>query len=432
MERDVVILGAGISGLSAAYNLSKKDRVLVLEKENSVGGLSKTLRLKEFYFDIGGHRFFTKNKEIESFFLGIMDNKVLEINRKSFIYLDGKMVPYPLKFVETLNHLGVKTSFKIAMENILNRFHSRDVKNFEDCIIENFGKTIYKIYFEPYTEKVWGVQPKYISKDWASERIDNLSLMKTIFHLINTKNRPKTFADRFLYPKKGIGSFSERLSQAFNAKIKLNKKISQINHKNGKITSIIVDNKKVNLDYLVSTIPLPVFINLLNPRPPKEVITKANSLKYKDLMLCLLTVDKPKITDSHWIYFPEKKFIFSRIHEPKNWDSDMAPEDKTSIVMEIHSPKDKNLWNLNDKDIMERVILDISKTGLLEKKDIVDKKTIRISNAYPFYDMTYKENLSFTLNYLTCFRNLKVIGRTGSFGYYNIDKVIEEGLNVKI
>jgi protoporphyrinogen oxidase len=439
----VIILGGGLSGLTVAYFLSRAEReTIVFEAHNVVGGLARTVVKNGFRFDLGGHRFFTKKEKIEDFIKNLMRGELLVVPRKSKIYMSKKYFDYPLKPTNAIFGLGIPTTLKIVADYSIERLRKvirpRNNVSLEDWVVSNFGRTMFNIYFKTYSEKVWGINCNRISAEWVAQRIKGLSLataIKNAFFRFSGKNLP-TLADRFLYPTLGIGRISERLQEEINRynTIQTDTRIEKINHKDFRIESVVVKNcdgsHTVKGENFVSTIPITTLINSLDPKPPEEVRRASSSLRYRDLVIATIMINRRNVTDQTWIYVPEKEIPFGRIHEPTNWSPKMAPEGKTLLVTEYFCFEGDQTWSSSDEEITDVTVHYLEEMGFIRKDEVIDSVIVRVPKAYPILDTEYKTHYNKILEYLQKFKNLYIAGRTGMFKYYNMDHAMESGIEV--
>ncbi|MBI4654997.1 MAG: FAD-dependent oxidoreductase [Nitrospirae bacterium] len=442
-KKEIIILGGGLTGLSAGCVLTKAGHdVRVLESDSTVGGLSRTITHGKFRFDLGGHRFFTKNKRIEHFVRALMDGELVSVLRKSKIYMRNKYFDYPLKPVNAMFGMGISTTLKIISDYGAHRvkrlIRKENQVSLEDWVVSNFGRKMFDVYFKEYSEKVWGIECSRISSEWVAQRIKGLSLgvaIKNAFFKFSGKNVP-TLADRFLYPSLGIGQIADRLKEIIDRSNQVVTSISvkQINHSDFRVKSITASNCNRTYDIegseFISSIPLTTMVRMLHPKPPEDVILAASKLKYRDLVIVTLMINRERVTDQTWIYLPEQRISFSRIHEPKNWSVQMAPEGKTHIVVEYFCSEGDEIWSATDAKLSDSTAKNLEKMGFVKMNEVIDSVVIRVPKAYPLFEVGYEAYYNKVIDYLGRFKNLYIAGRGGMFKYYNMDHAIESGIEV--
>lgn len=420
MENKNIIIGAGLSGLSCGYIL--KDKCVVLEKEPYIGGLATTKQFYNFKFDLGGHRFFTHNNSIEKFFRELLHGEIFKTNRKSKIYRNGRFIDYPLRvsILLQLNPLEIALSF---LTYIFRKIKPLKESSFRERAINRFGDYLYRLFFKDYTQKIWGIDCNNISEELVNTRLQNISLLRVIKHAFIKDNNIKSFANKLLYPKNGIGKIAECLSKDLD--IRLDSEVTGLICSDNRIESIIVNNfQEYKCENIISTMPITKLVELFPA--PIYVKNAALGLRYRSLICVFLVLNKKNYTHDHWIYFPGKE-IFGRIHEPKNWSSLMAPEDKTGVCVEVFCDKNDSIWKMTDTEIAHQVIRTLP---LLKEFEAEDHCAVRVEYAYPVYDLSYRKNMEIVRNYLSSYKNLFLLGRTGSFRYINMDTCIEDGLKL--
>jgi protoporphyrinogen oxidase len=443
-KNDILILGAGPASMACAmelYNANKKS--LIIEKENKIGGLAKTLEFKEkdylFRTDIGPHRFFSKNKYLYEFIEDLLKDKWILVKRKTRQYIDGKFYDYPVNLIQSFKNIGIIDSILIGFSYfksiIIYKIFRKKIKNFEDFIISNFGRKLGNFNMLNYTEKIWGISCKKIHPDWAKQRIKGLNLLSTLLNTINKKKEPKSLVEQFYYPLYGTGLIYETISKKIakaGSKIIKNSYPIEIKHKNNKITEIKLKiNSKIKTikpKYIVNSIPLTEFINILNPKPPEKVLNASKQLKWRSQVYLFITLNKNKITDDNWIYFPNKEIPFGRIAEMKNFSNKMSPLNKTSMFVEFFVNKNDDIWNMSEKKIFNLAIKEFEKLNFFSKKDVRNYYVFKKENVYPIYDLKYPSNLKIIKDYLNKIENLNYIGRLGRFQYTNQDHSLEMGI----
>ncbi|MBF0505737.1 MAG: FAD-dependent oxidoreductase [Nitrospirae bacterium] len=441
-EFTTVILGGGLTGLAAGYALAKAGTdVELFEYDASVGGLSKTIESNGFRFDLGGHRFFTKNQRINSFLNNLMEGELISVPRKSTIYLRNKYFDYPLRPANAILGMGVPTTVRIVEDYIAEKIRGlakvRPQLSLEDWVVGNFGRAMFDIYFKEYSEKVWGIDCSRISVDWVAQRIRGLSLaraVKNAFFKFSGKDIP-SLVDKFTYPALGIGRIAERLREEIGQDniVHTGSPITRINHSGCMIESVEAgcgsSACRASGDAFISSIPITTLVRLLDPPAPSHVREAASKLMFRDLVVVAVMVHKKQVTDQTWIYVPEKKIPFGRIHEPTNWSRKMAPDGNTLLVTEYFSFEGDRFWNASDEHLAEMTVRGLDQLGFVKKSEVSGSVVVRAKKAYPLFEIGYAEQCKLLCDYLSAFRNLHIAGRVGMFRYYNMDHAIESGFN---
>ncbi len=436
-----VILGGGLAGLSAAYLLSQSDRKVVLvERESSVGGLAKTVNHQSFRFDLGGHRFLTKNETVRRFVTDILAGDILTVPRKSRIYLFDRLIDYPLKPVNAVFGVGFAVAVKILADYLKVTAKTAagkpDILSMEDWVVSQFGQKMFDLYFKEYSEKVWGVSCKNLCMEWVAKRIEGLSLgaaIKNAFFKFSGQNID-TLADAFSYPPEGIGQIAESLRFAIEkgSAVLTDTKVTNLYHENFLVKSASVVNRRYRDDIhgseFLSSIPLPVLVRMLKPLPPEDVLEASYKLRYRDIMIVTIFLERDMVMDLTWMYLPDRDIPFSRIHEPKRWSPRMAADGTTHIVAEYFCFKGDSMWNSTDEELTSVTVKQLAKLGLIKKSEVLGSRVVRVPKAYPIHELGYREPYGIIMNYLKKFQNLHIIGRTGRFEYLNMDSAIQSGM----
>lgn len=440
---EVCVIGAGPAGLSAAFVLSENDRQLVvLEMSGQVGGISRTIERDGFRFDIGGHRFFTKDDEVNEFFSRILGDEAIWVPRSSKIFYLNKYFDYPLKPANAIFGMGVGTTARCLADygyvKVRNLFSQPEIVSLEDWVSNEFGRELFKLFFKNYTEKVWGIDCSLIDAEWAAQRIKGLSLRVAVKDALFPQKNGKvaTLIDKFMYPRLGIGRISERLAEEVELhgnEVRMQSKAAAINHEDDRIISIDVESgaESYNLavEQLVSSMPLTELVLALRPAAPAAVVAAAKSLRYRDLITVNLMIDKSQVTDQTWIYIHDPSITLGRIHEPKNWSVDMAPAGKSSIVAEYFCFAGDDVWNMDDQDLVDLTVRDLDqRLGFLKQEEVIEGFVVRVPKAYPMYELGYEEPLNKVMDYVDSFSNLQIVGRYGTYKYNNMDHSIKTGI----
>jgi protoporphyrinogen oxidase len=442
-----IIMGAGPAGLCSAYVLSKAGaNATVVEAAPYVGGLARTIKRQtehgEFKFDIGGHRWFTKNEELNALFREVVSDELLWVNRVSRIYFDGKYVDYPLKIANALKAVGPVTAARAVADYGAIRAQQKarptEVVSMEDAYINQYGRTLYKLFFQAYSEKVWGMTCDKLSGDWVNQRTKGMSLVTAIKDaVVPSKGKVVSLIDQFMYPRYGFGRFSERMADSITAagnEIRLRNGVEKILLDGDRVKAIRVRTEKgtetIEGENFISSIPLTVLVKIMEPAAPADVIAAADSLTFRDIITVNLMFRKRQITHDTWLYVHDRKILFGRFHEPKNWSPDMVPnDDYTSLVVEYFCTKGDSTWNMTDEQLINQTVKHlVDDLRYVKPEEVIGGFTLRATKAYPVYDLDYQEPLTRMKQYILSLKNLQFIGRGGSFRYNNTDHSIETGM----
>lgn len=431
MKKTIAIIGAGITGLTLGWKLSKDYNVLIIEKENQIGGICSSFKKDNFSFDYGPHKLYPQNKVSLNAIKELYSSNpadLLEVYKKSKISLNGKFFSYPLKITELLTKFNIFLAAKLMFSysySLITNFVRKEPKNYEDFVISKFGKGIYNIVFKSNAQKIWG-NPKELSADLAKTRISSPNLATVIINTLLKSDDPSINAKTFFYPKNSILDLMNHMADKMeNGKILLNSTVDKVIKEDNKIKEIIVNGRKIKVDYLISTSYLSDSLSLLNA--PKDIIELANNLKFRDLYLVYLIFDKKRILKDNWLFFPGKKFIFQRISEQKSFSSFNQPENKSALIAEISARPE--IEKLSEKEIIDIVISNLSKIGI--NSPISSAFVVKKTKIYPIYDLKYKSKLkqilgwidNNTTNFITC-------GRNGLFNYNNMDHCMDMAIKL--
>ncbi|TMA21975.1 MAG: NAD(P)/FAD-dependent oxidoreductase [Deltaproteobacteria bacterium] len=436
----VAVIGAGPAGLTAAYLLSKERiAVTVIEADPKlVGGIARTASYKGYHFDIGGHRFFSKSKEVEDLWTELLPKDLLERPRSSRIFYRGKFFAYPLKAVEALLKLGILESILCVLSYLKARlFPVRNPKNVEDWVSNQFGKRLYGIFFKTYTEKVWGMPCREISADWAAQRIKGLSLLSAVWHALvpQRKSREKvikTLIDSFRYPRKGPGMMWEacaaRVREMGNT-VRMGERVVGCVYDDAsrQWTLTHVDAAGVRhttvADHVISSAPMRDLARGLSPALPPAALEAAGRLKYRDFVTVVLILKERNVFDDNWIYIHDPAVSVGRIQNFKSWSPEMVPDPSMCCYgLEYFCFEGDGLWTAKDEDLIALGKREIEQIGLASAADVVDGCVVRQPKAYPVYDDNYARNVEIVRREMEeRFPTLHLVGRNGMHKYNNQD-----------
>ena len=472
-----IIIGAGPAGLTAAYQLLKETDIkpIILEESPYIGGISRTAEYKGNRMDLGGHRFFSKNEEVNKLWNELIpiqgapayDDKILGVkkdlaeggpdpetedrvmlvrNRLSRIFFLHKFFDYPISLKpETFINMGFKRTMKSGFGYIGSCIVKKEEDSLENFYINRFGRPLYEMFFEYYTENLWGRHPSQISADWGSQRVKGLSLSKAVWNVLSKPFRSSdkgetSLIEQYLYPKKGPGQLWEYLAddiKKLGGEIIMNTKAKDIIlSEDGKSVKKIIteDGREFEGDVFFSTMPVRDLVAGMGDAPSEDVRRVADGLPYRDYITVGVLANKLKLENKTkiktltgnvpdcWIYVQEREVRLGRLQIFNNWSPYMVndPDNKMWIGLEYFCNEGDELWEMNDEDFINFAIDELQKIDVVDKEDVLDATRIKVKKAYPAYFDTYKE-FDTVKNYLNGIENLWCIGRNGQHRYNNMD-----------
>ena len=436
-EEKVVIIGAGPAGLTAAYMLGTRYGITstVLEADSIVGGISRTVERDGWRFDIGGHRFFTKVKEVEALWHEILPDEDFMLRpRMSRIYYKGKYYDYPLKAFNALSNLGIWEAFLCVMSYVSARINPpKDKDTLEGWIVARFGWRLYKHFFKTYNEKLWGVPVNKLPADFAAQRIKNLSLSNAILNAILPKRNQKditSLIEEFQYPKLGPGMIWERcrdLVESRGSKVIMNTRVMGVRHENGRAVAVVAQDKagvqtEYACDHVISSMPISQLLKAMVPAAPEPAFKAADDLRYRDFLTVALVVPEKYSFPDNWIYVHAKEVQVGRIQNFGSWSPHLVKEGHTCLGLEFFVFEGDETWNKSDADLIEQGKRELEILGLVEASQVEAGYVVRMPKAYPFYDQTYKANVATIVEWLnSAVPNVHPVGRNGMHRYNNQD-----------
>lgn len=437
MKKRIGIIGAGPAGLTAAYLAAKNGCEVIVFEANPrfVGGISRTETYKGFLFDIGGHRFFSKSPEVNEFWQEILGNDLMVCKRSSSIYYNRTFFSYPLVLSEVIRKLGVFTSLRCFISYLKAKlFPIKKPVSFEDWVVNNFGRSLFEIFFKSYTEKVWGISTKRISADWAAQRIKGLSV-RTIIRSALGKDKNdkiiKTLIDTFYYPRLGPGMMWEVCAQKaidLGARLHMNAVVRNLHyHANSNSWSVtLADNTIIDgFDHVISSAPIHDLIPDIYPAVGAAARQAAKGLHYRDFITVVLILKNATSFTENWIYIHEPLVKVGRIQNFKTWSSHMVPDQTMDCYgLEYFCFEGDDMWNMDDEKLIALGTEEVITLGLVKKEQVVDGYVVRQAKAYPVYDHDYKEKIGIIRDELKKYANLHLVGRNGMHKYNNQDHSI--------
>jgi protoporphyrinogen oxidase len=439
----IVILGAGSAGLTAATQLAKVGKkVVVVEKENRLGGLAHTAQEEGYRFDLGPHAFHSKQDEVDELFKEFCFGKYKKIYMKACLLLHRKYFDYPLKFSQALLRLNIFFTtkmlcnyFKAQFKQITNELPE---DSFESWGIKRYGKIMYEMAFGNYSRKVWGVPTNCLHKKLAQQKLPDMNFWELLKEALGGRGaKQKILYSSYYYPQSGIGTVFENMANFClkrEGRIYKNSEVVKMNLRNNKIHSVEIFTPEGHLEiacsYLLSSIPIPEVINSIYPKPSQNILEYANRLIYRNLVLVFIKVGLNKVTKELMIYLLDEDFKFNRIGEQKNLDSSMIPQNETILSLEICVDEKDFSWNFPDEYFFEMAKQDLLKLKKFKLKDIKGYFVRRLKYAYPIYDLEFDKNLNIALQYFSTIDNLLPFGRQGLFINNDIHDSMQMGLEL--
>jgi protoporphyrinogen oxidase len=431
-DRPYVVLGAGPAGLTAGYLLAKRgERVVVLESTDQVGGIARTEVRDGYRFDLGGHRFFTKVREVDDLWHEIMEGEFLLRPRRSRIYWNRKFLDYPLEGMDVIRKLGpvdlTKAAFSYLCAAARARLRPRPEETFEQWVSNRFGRWLFDQFFKTYTEKLWGVSTSELRADWAAQRIKGLSFFAAARSAMlgNRGNAIRSLIEEFHYPRYGPGQMWERMQSdivARGGEVRMNAPVTGIELEDGSVARVIAGGETIEAKAVISSLPLATTTTIAAPRAPAEVRDAGRGLRYRDFLTVSLVIDDREPFPDTWIYIHEPDVRVGRIQNFRSWSPWMVPNDhETSIGMEYFCWAGDELWNMADDDLVELAKRELGQMGLGDPAKVTRGFAVRVPKAYPVYDDRYAENVEAIRGWLEGIPNLVQVGRNGLHRYNNSD-----------
>ena len=443
----VVVLGAGPAGMSAAWRLSERGiPVTVLERDNAVGGMGKTIKLGDYFVDYGPHTFHIReteeSRQIHEAIQPFFGDDPLILTRGTRVLLQGKEYVYPLEMLQVLTGVSPLLSFRIIFDYLLASAKSslapaKKEHSFEEWGVRNLGRTLYDLCFGIYSARVWGLPTSQISSKQA-QRVAKLNLKNIVLRTLGIKADPATYFTKYMYPRQGISVLFESMAAAVRKNgqtIKLCSPVVRLEREGDRIARVVFrrdqHEETIECDGVLSTLPLPALVDLIQPSLPASVAAHAAKLRYRSLKLIYIALKRKQLTDYHWVYLLDEHYRVNRMSEQKNVSSEMVPQDRTVLCIELSLWRDEPLWNASDEEIYRLALKDLLKMGYgVTESEVADYYVTDIPTAYPVYELNFENHLIPTLEGVHAVPNLLTLGRHGLFLNNSMDDNVLLGMKV--
>jgi len=444
-RQKVVILGAGPAGMSAAWRLSELGHaVTVLERDGTVGGMGKTIRVGKYDVDYGPHTFHIRetaeSREIHEAIRPFFGPDPLVLTRGTRVLLRGKEYVYPLEMLQVLTGVSPLLSFRIVFDYAVATIKStlappRREDSFEEWGVRNLGRTLYDLCFGIYSARVWGLPTSQISSKQA-QRVAKLNLKNIILRTLGIKADPATYFTKYMYPRQGISVLYESMAAAIRAKgncILLKAPVVRLERDGDRIARVVFSRdgveETIDCDGVLSTLPLPNLVKMMAPALPQQVADHAAKLRYRSLKLIYIALKRPQLTDYHWVYLLDGHYRVNRMSEQKNVSDAMVPADRTILCIELSLWRDEPLWQASDEEIYRIALRDVMQMGYgVTEDEVEDYYVTEIATAYPVYELNFEDHLIPTLEGVHAVPNLMTLGRHGLFLNNSMDDNVLLGM----
>jgi protoporphyrinogen oxidase len=428
-ELPVAVLGGGPAGLTAGYRLAQQGRpVIVFEASGQVGGIAKTEVRDGYRFDLGGHRFFTKSKEVDDLWHEVMKEEFLLRPRMSRIYWNGKYLDYPLNGMDVVRKLGPIELMRCLLSYMWAAIKPKgEERSLEQWVTNRFGKRLYQHFFKTYTEKVWGVPATELRAEWAAQRIKGLSFLSAAKSAFfgNKGNKIKSLISEFHYPRFGPGQMWETMCDeiiAMGGEVRMHAPVERLEIADGRIAAVHAAGERIECAEVISSLPLRDTVAIADPAAPAVVRRAGSGLRYRDLLCVSLVVDGEDLFPDNWIYIHEPGVRVGRIQNFRSWSPWMVPDPtKASVGMEYFCNQGEELWESRDEDLVALATAELAQLGLAEAHKVERGYVTRVPLAYPVYDENHNDHVDAIRAWLEGIANLQQVGRNGLHRYNNSD-----------
>lgn len=436
----IVILGGGVGGLAVGWFLLRTGRyeVTVVERDQVIGGHCGSFVYDGFTLDHGPHKIYSVIPGVLDEIRTLMSGRLIEHKKRHSIYLNGRLLSYPLEMGNLARVLGPRHFAGLGMSygiSILKRLlpHT-DPSSYEEYVVRRFGRGVYELVFEPLAWKVWG-DPAILHPDMARTRIPSAGAGDLILTLLHLKQASSdTNAETFYYPRRGFGDLPQTMADYIAKRgghILVNSQAIRLNRSDASITSVTIRSngaiRTLPCRFLVSSLPLSLLGGLVYGEGDEDFVRTVGSLRFRHLVLVYVFINQPRILDDHWVFFPEREFLFSRVSEQKLMNVELGPPDRTVLCCDFTASEGDEVWSLTDDELATRCVSGLVKAGFVSAKDVQHCLVKRSENFYPVYDRSYEQSMKAVSEKLHGTENLLTTGRIGMYNYNNSDHCVDMG-----
>lgn len=430
----LTVLGGGPAGLAVGYYARRAGLpCTILEGAARPGGNCVTFDVDGFRFDSGAHRFHDKDPGVTADVRELLGEELRLIEVPSYIWSEGALVDFPLSPLNLMRRLGPVRFAKAGVEVLRARVGRRGVPaNFEEFALATYGRTVAGRFLLNYSRKLWGLPCDRLSPDVAGKRLSGLDLKTFLTEAAGgVLARDRHLDGRFLYPRDGYGRIVERLAEECGeGVVHLDSRVTGIGHDGDRITWVEAGGRRMEAGHVVSTLPLDLFLRLLQPALPADVVESARGMRYRNVVLAAFFLDRPGINDAGTVYFPGDEFPFTRVYEPRNRSAAMSPPGRTSLVAEIPCSAGDAAWTSDDASVLGLVQGHLERVGWIRPDEILGTAVRRMSHAYPVLETGYEARVEQVHRHLARFRNLRFSGRSGKFRYSWLHEMLRFGKDI--
>lgn len=439
-KQSIVVLGAGVGGLAAAWFLTRTGQfdVTLVEQAGAPGGLCASFKHDGYVLDHGPHKIYSVIPGILDEITGLMGDRLLRLRKQHRIMLRGQLLDYPLRLgnissvIGAWGLIGFGTQYAKALASHLIAPHQ--ARSYEEYLVQRFGRGAYQLVFEPLAEKVWG-DPATLHPEMARVRIPASGAVEVVLKMLKLKSESADRnADYFYYPRRGFGDFVDAMVDyvtMHDGRLMLNATPTRLERLNGRISAVWVStggrDVRLPCDYLVSSIPQMALGKMIYGNSEPEFDRAVAGLQFRHLNLVYLFVRKPEVLKDHWVFFPERKYVFSRIFEQRRLSAELVPQGRSVLCCDFTSADDSDLSRASDEDLVHRCVEGVVAAGFLHPSEVDGSLVIRKKNFYPRYDLDYHERIGTVTRFLRRVDNLLCTGRIGMYNYNNSDHCVDMG-----